>query len=182
VSRVALGMVHGRFQPFHLGHLAYLRGAAARSERLLVGITNPDRARTHPEEADDHRHRPEDNPFTYTERLEMLLAVLADEGMTACVIPFPVSQPELWPDYVPAGTVHFLRVFDDWGRTKVERLRGAGYEVVVLDEGEAKAISGVQVRGLLRSGGPWPDLVPPAVARVISSLPSPDAADRRPAA
>ena len=25
------GMVHGRFQPFHNGHLAYLRGAAAHS-------------------------------------------------------------------------------------------------------------------------------------------------------
>ena len=22
------GMIHGRFQPFHLGHLEYLRGAA----------------------------------------------------------------------------------------------------------------------------------------------------------
>ena len=58
-ERVALGMIHGRFQPFHLGHLAYLRAAAKRAERLLVGITNPDRARTLAEPADPRRHLPE---------------------------------------------------------------------------------------------------------------------------
>ena len=35
-------MIHGRFQPFHNGHLAYLCGAAARCDELFVGITNPD--------------------------------------------------------------------------------------------------------------------------------------------
>ena len=38
-------MIHGRFQPFHNGHLEYLRGAAARSDEVFVGITNPDPAR-----------------------------------------------------------------------------------------------------------------------------------------
>ena len=28
-----LGMIHGRFQPFHNGHLAYLTAAAARTHR-----------------------------------------------------------------------------------------------------------------------------------------------------
>ena len=166
-------MIHGRFQPFHNGHLAYLRAAAARVERLLVGITNPDRGRMRVEESDPRRHLPEENPFTYTERLEMVEAVLADEGIEpALVIPFPVSDPELWLDYVPEGTVHFLRVFDDWGRAKVERLRTAGYRVVVLDEGAEKAVSGRHVRELMRRGGEWERLVPPAVARVLRSLPA----------
>ena len=30
------GMIHGRFQPFHNGHLEYLRGAGARSEVVFV--------------------------------------------------------------------------------------------------------------------------------------------------
>ena len=67
-------MIHGRFQPFHHGHLAYLTAAAARCERLLVGITNPDRLRTRPEADDPKRHLPEANPFTYTERLLMVTA------------------------------------------------------------------------------------------------------------
>ena len=42
MTRVARGMIHGRFQPFHLGHLEYLRGAAERCDEVFVGITNPD--------------------------------------------------------------------------------------------------------------------------------------------
>ena len=46
------GMIHGRFQPFHNGHLEYLRGAAARSDEVFVGITNPDPSRVKEEPSD----------------------------------------------------------------------------------------------------------------------------------
>jgi nicotinamide-nucleotide adenylyltransferase len=173
-KRYSLGMIHGRFQSFHNGHLAYLLGAARLSARLLVGITNPDRARTLAEEDDPRRHLPENNPFTYTERLLMVEAAAREArlGPPVHVIPFPVNEPELWPDYVPPGTVHFLRVFSPWGATKLERLRAAGFEVVVLDGGAAKDVSGEQVRTALRRGEGLDALVPPAVARVIRSLPA----------
>jgi cytidyltransferase-like protein len=166
-------MVHGRFQPFHNGHLEYLLAAARHCERLLVGITNPDPARTRPEAADPKRHLPESNPFTYTERLLMVEGSVAESevDVPVHVIPFPINSPELWPSYVPAGAVHLLRVFSDWGAAKAARLREQGFEVAVLDEGAAKEVSGEDVRRALRSGGPWEQLVPPAVARLIRSLP-----------
>jgi hypothetical protein len=71
---------------------------------------------------------------------------------------------------VPEGVTQYLRLFSEWGGTKLERMREAGYEVVVLDEGVDKEISGVEVRAALRSGGEWEALVPPGVARVIRSL------------
>ena len=40
---VRQGMIHGRFQPFHKGHLEYMRGAAECCDELFVGITNPTR-------------------------------------------------------------------------------------------------------------------------------------------
>jgi cytidyltransferase-like protein len=163
-------MIHGRFQPFHNGHLEYLRGAAAHSQEVFVGITNPDPQRIREESSDPLRHLPESNPFTYVERLLMIEAVAEDEGIRAHVIPFPVNEPELWPAYVPAGVTQYLRLFSEWGGTKLERMREAGYEVVVLDEGVDKEISGIDVRAALRSGGEWKALVPPAVARVIQSL------------
>jgi hypothetical protein len=66
--------------------------------------------------------------------------------------------------------VHFIRLFSDWGGTKLDRLREAGYEVVVLDEGAEKEISGADVREALRSGGDWEALVPPGVAAVLKGL------------
>jgi cytidyltransferase-like protein len=173
MTRGRRGMIHGRFQPFHLGHLEYLRGAAELSDDVFVGITNPDPTRIRPEPSDPARHLPESNPWTYAERLLMVKAAAADLGLGAHrvhVIPFPVNEPELWPAYVPDGVTQYLRLFSEWGGTKLERLREAGYEVVVLDEGAEKEISGADVRAALREGGDWESFVPPGVARVIREL------------
>jgi nicotinamide-nucleotide adenylyltransferase len=170
---IARGMVHGRFQPFHRGHLEYLKGAAARCDEVFVGITNPDPARIRPEASDPLRHLPESNPFTYVERLLMVKAAALDAEIDLSrvhVIPFPVNEPELWRAYVPDDVVQFIRLFSDWGGTKLERLREAGYEVVVLDEGSAKEISGADVRAALREGGEWESLVPKGVATVLKRL------------
>jgi cytidyltransferase-like protein len=167
---VTSGMIHGRFQPFHNGHLEYLRGAAARSDVVFIGITNPDPARIKEEPSDPLRHLPESNPFSYVERLLMVAEVAHDEGIRAHVIPFPVNEPELWPAYVPPDVTQYLRLFSDWGGTKLERMREAGYDVVILDEGVEKRISGADVRAAMRAGEEWDTLVPPGVARVIRSL------------
>ena len=167
------GMIHGRFQPFHNGHLEYLRGAASRSDELWIGITNPDPTRIKPEPSDPLRHLPESNPYSYAERLLMAKAAGADAGLDARrlhVVPFPVNEPELWPAYVPRDVTQYLRLFSDWGGTKLERLRAGGYEVVILDEGSEKEISGADVRSAMRNGKDWESLVPPGVARVLRDL------------
>ena len=173
MTRARRGMIHGRFQPFHRGHLEYLRGAAGRCDELYVGITNPDPTRIRPEPSDPLRHLPESNPWSYAERLLMVKAAAQDLELDLArvhVIPFPVNEPELWPAYVPEGVTQYLRLFSDWGGTKLERLEDAGYEVVVLDQGADKEISGADVREVLRAGGDWESLVPPRVARVIRDL------------
>lgn len=177
-------MIHGRFQPFHNGHLAYLTAAAARCRALYVGITNPDRLRTRPEPEDPRRHLPSANPFTYTERMLMVVAAAEEAGVAPVhVIPFPVTEPELWDDYLPPDAVHLLRILSPWGEAKRERLAARGLRTVVLGAPEGKAVSGAAVRAAMRGGGDWRALVPPAVARVIDGLPPERRArDPRPAA
>jgi nicotinamide-nucleotide adenylyltransferase len=167
------GMIHGRFQPFHNGHLEYLAGAASRSDEVFVGITNPDPRRVKEELSDPLRHLPESNPWSYVERLLMVKAAASDlelDPASVHVIPFPVNEPELWPAYVPDGVTQYLRLFSEWGGTKLDRLRDGGYEVVILDEGTGKEISGADVREAIRAGSDWESMVPPGVARVIRSL------------
>jgi nicotinamide-nucleotide adenylyltransferase len=167
------GMIHGRFQPFHNGHLEYMRGASEQSDELWVGITNPDPARILPEASDPARHLPESNPYTYDERLLMVKAAALDLELDlerVHVIPFPVNEPDLWGAYVPEGITQYLRLFSVWGGEKHDRLLAAGYEVVILDEGAEKQLSGSDVRAAMRSGAEWERLVPRGVARVLREL------------
>jgi cytidyltransferase-like protein len=166
-------MVHGRFQPFHNGHLEYLRAARDLCENLVVGVTNPDPTTIIEEPTSAHRHLPDANPYTYFERLLMIREVLRDEGISeerSIIIPFPVNSPDRWHAYLPSGVVHYLRVFSDWEQAKVDRLREHGYRVEVLHPGIEKAIEASEVRRRMAAGEDWHALVPPAVARVIERL------------
>lgn len=167
------GMIHGRFQPFHRGHLAYALAVAERCRELFVGITNPDvRSRAY-EPAEPERHLPQSNPFSYTERMLMVRSSLEDCGLgdRVHVVPFPIGQPALWHDYVLPGTVHYLRVFTPWGREKADRLRRAGQRVELIDARRDRDMTGTQVRAALLAGDPvWESLVPDGTARTIRSL------------
>jgi nicotinamide-nucleotide adenylyltransferase len=168
-SRVPVGMIHGRFQPFHSGHLKYLLAAAGQCRELVVGITNPEPDEVPAEPASPHRHLPEANPFTYFERHRMVQAALAEAGIDlarVAIVPFPIHDPSRWRHYIPPGVTHFIRVFSDWEVEKAARLRAAGYTVVELPAG-AKDVSGTEVRHRLAAGTDWRELLPPAVAALI---------------
>ena len=57
--------MHGRFQPFHRGHLEYALLAKELCRRLHVCITNPDPTWVNREALNDHRHTAESNLYTY---------------------------------------------------------------------------------------------------------------------
>ena len=176
--RVRYGMVHGRFQPFHTGHLHYTLAAFKRSENLIVGITNPDPSVICEEGADADRHRPEANPFTFFERQWMIHAALAEACLDlkrVFIVPFPIHHPDRWIHYCPKETLQFIRVFSEWENEKVSRFHQAGWRVEVLDAGTTKKDSGSQVRGFLAQGAGWEDLGPPGVASVLLEI---DASER----
>lgn len=162
-------MVHGRFQPFHTGHLEYLLVAASLCRELVVGITNPEPGEVTAEPTSPHRHLPEANPHSYLERLLMVRAALGAAGIDlarVAIVPFPIHDPSRWHHYVPPGVTHFIRVFSDWEAEKAARLRAAGYAVVELPAG-AKEVSGTEVRRRITDGGDWRGLLPAAVADLI---------------
>jgi nicotinamide-nucleotide adenylyltransferase len=177
----ALACVTGRFQPLHTDHVDLLRRALHDADRLVVGITNPDPSarREVPESA--VRHLAAANPFTYHERQAMVRAALRDLDVTAedvDVVPFPLHDPDVWPDYVPLSAVQHVRVFSPWEERKVVLLRQGGYRVEVLRPTGAKGITGTGIRRQLANGDPaWRALVPSSVVALVEA-----AAGRAPAA
>jgi cytidyltransferase-like protein len=171
VSRLAC--VTGRFQPVHKQHLELFEIALLGADHLVVAITNPDPASRHEEPTSAHRHLAESNPFTYFERVRLLQAALAGMGLTArtTIVPFDLTRPEHWPDYVPLHAQHLVRAYGSWERLKARRLADAGYRVTVLDGDPAAKISSSDIRAQLRDNrGSWSDLVPESVARILHEL------------
>ncbi len=171
--RVRYGMVHGRFQPFHFGHLHYTLEALRRSEHLIIGITNPDPSETQVEVTDTQRHTPEANPFTFFERQWMIRAALVEAAVElrrVSIVPFPIHAPERWAYYCPKEAVQFIRVFSEWSREKVVRFQKAGWRVEVLDPDAIKQESGKAVRRSLSQGRSWEQLVPRGVGAVLKQI------------
>lgn len=169
-----IGVIHGRFQILHLGHMEYLLAGKARCQRLIIGISNPDVTVTRFNNASPHRSLAAANPLTYFERFEMIRGALLESGVprdTFDIVPFPVNCPELLFNYVPREAKFYMTLYDQWSQEKKAMLESLGCEVEVMwrRTNAERLTSGTEVRELIRSGRPWRHLVPPFVYEYITS-------------
>jgi nicotinamide mononucleotide adenylyltransferase len=169
-----VAVIHGRFQPLHLGHLEYLLAGADRCRMLVVGISNPDPWSVAAEPTDPRRGLAEANPFSYYQRYLMVEGALVDARLPRDrwrIVPFPHGFPERLRYYAPRDAVYLLTVYDDWGEAKLQRFRALGLRTEVMWRRAHKPISGSRVRRAIAAGDPWESLVPAAVASVIKESP-----------
>lgn len=169
------GVVHGRFQLFHLDHLKYVLAAKERCRHLVVGITNPDPTLTKFDAADPHRSSEVDNPLTFYERYVMIRETLLEAGLDFrefSLVPLPINFPELYRYYVPLDATFYLTIYDEWGERKLAMFSSLGLKVDILwrKPKEEKGLTATALRQLMGQGQPWEHLVPPAVARMIKDM------------
>jgi cytidyltransferase-like protein len=169
------GVIHGRFQPFHLGHLEYVMEGKRRCRFLYVGIANPDPSSTASHSTNIARGTIEANPFTYWERALMIERTLVNEGVAReefTIVPFPINFPERLRFYVPTTACFFLTIYDDWGRAKYQTLSDLGLNLNIMwERGQHELLtSGTEIRKLIAAGQPWQQLVPSPVAKVVMDL------------
>lgn len=171
------GMIHGRFQPFHRGHLKYLQEAiACTQECLLVGITNPDAAsQVISDSSDPHRHLPASNPFSFVDRARMISRSLdidlRHHGLpVVLIVPFDIHASGQW-GWIPSETVQFVNVLEPWDEVKVERFKVRGYKVRRIPH--PRVTSGSAVRAAMNSEDillELSSLVPAGTIEVLSNL------------
>ena len=170
-----IGVVHGRFQPFHIGHLEYVMAAEKLCSFLYIGLANPDPSLTKAHPSNISRAKEKSNPFTYYERAAMVKDTLLHEGFNQSnfeIVPFPINYPNYIRYYVPLDATFFITIFDEWGRAKRDILQHElGVSVIVLEEGpyETKKASGSIIRKLMDSNGNWQQFVPKKVEEYIDS-------------
>ncbi len=171
------GIVHGRFQLLHNGHLeGLLLPAKEKCDFLVVGICNPSNEQTKFDSINPHRSEQINNPFSYWERYLMIRNSLIDAGVSEtdfAFVPFPINFPEQIENYVPSGATHFITIYDNWGRKKFEELRNQGFDVEILKEVSLaeKGYGGSELRQMIVSGNSdWQNYVPKAVSKIVLEL------------
>lgn len=158
------GLLIGRFQPFHLGHLGVVRAirAARPDAPLLLAIGSAEQSYTWK------------NPFTAGERLEMATRALREAGVEGveCVPVADIDRHALWVRYLEALLPPFDRVYTNNPLTHLLFER-AGYDVERPRPIERRRFEGANVREHLARDRGWRPLVPPAVGRYLSTIGGP---------
>lgn len=170
-----IGVIHGRFQPFHKDHLKYVLAGFEKVDFLYIGLTNPDPSHTIEDYTDLRRSQMSANPCTYYERLLMVRNSLFDKGIDIkkfCIVPFPINLNSIWKFYLPQDAIYFLTIYDDWGEKKLQMFTEYGLETHILwrKSIEEKGFTGSEIRKSISLDKPWKHFVPNATYEIIKTF------------
>ncbi len=158
------GLLIGRFQPFHLGHLEvarYIRKLHP-SETLLLGIGSSEESFT-----------PE-NPFTAAERAEMIARAAAEDHLADCLtVPIPdIDRHALWAAHVREIVPPFDRVYTNNPLTR-ELFERESIAVESTPLFGRESLQGLKIRSAILEEIPWKPFVPTAVAEYLEEIRGP---------
>lgn len=158
---VKRGLFVGRFQPFHLGHLAAIKDVLKEVEELVIVIGSA-----------QYSHNL-NNPFTAGERLIMVRKALEEAGIDysrVWVVPVPDAHLHMmWVSAVEGYTPPFDVVYSNEPLTRRLFIE-AKYRVKAVRFHERKLYSSTEIRERMLKGESWEKLVPKGVAAFIKEI------------
>ena len=159
---VLSGLFIGRFQPFHLGHMAAIRFALNYVEELVVVIGSAQKS---------HEIR---DPFTAGERIRMIYKSLNDDSRVdterILLIPVPdVDIHSLWTHQMDILVPTYSVVFTNDLFTRL-LFKERSIEVIEPELYRREELSATEVRYRIANNGDWRKLVSPQTIKVIESI------------
>ena len=158
---VKRGLLVGRFQPFHKGHLAAIKDVLKEVDELVIVIGST-----------QYSHR-KDNPFTAGERVTMIRKALEEAEIPAVrwwIVPVPdVRVHMVWVAEVAGYTPKFDEVYSNEPLTKRLFLE-AGFKVKSFPLHKREVYSATEIRERMLNGKDWKRLVPKSVVKVIEQI------------
>ena len=155
------GLLVGRMQPVHNGHLQVIKDILEKVDEVIIGIGSAQLSHTIKD------------PFTAGERVMMLTKALSENGIHASkyyIIPIQdVACNSTWVAHVKMLTPPFKYVYS--GNPLVQRLFiEAGNKVTEPPLFNREIYSGTEVRRRILEDENWESLVPKCVANVIKEI------------
>lgn len=143
------GLLIGRFQPFHLGHLDALRFALSKVDKLWIGLGS------------SNKPLQKNNPFSAEERKEMILSSI-DESMKQRIQIYFIPDLEnhiKWIELINSLVPKFDTVFTNDELTR-HLYSKRDVEVLPIPFVKRDILSGTNIRNMMISDQKWEDLVP----------------------
>lgn len=155
------GLMMGRFQPFHLGHLDLAKQILSECDELVIAVTSA------------QFNYMEKDPFTAGERIEMIHASLrhAKADMSKCFILGIDNQFNIatWKSHLDAALPAFERVYS--GNEYVAMLlANSSIQVIKPKFLDRTKYNATGIRHMMVSGWNWTELVPDPVAEIIQKI------------
>ena len=154
-----IGLLIGRFQPFHLGHLDAVKFALSSVDELLIGIGS------------SNRFNEKRNPFTADERKEMIDASLDESTLGKIKIYYipDVSDHDKWTYHIDEIVPKYDVVFSNDEFTHA--LFGKrGIKVISVPLKQREILSGTDIRVKIRDDRDLSGLVPDGTKKVLLKL------------
>lgn len=159
MRKFKLGLVVGRFQPFHLGHRYLIKRALEFCEQITIGIGSSNR-------------KDVDNIFTYSQREKAISIFLEQEDLKSRVkkiFPIPdVPSDEEWLRLVLKRVIPDIVVGNnDWVN---DIFKEAGFIVKSLPYYKRFLLEGKKIRKLIREHGSWEYRVPKYLVEEVKHI------------
>ena len=155
------GVFVGRFQPFHKGHLEFIKKIVTEVNELAIIVGSS-----------QYSHKL-DNPFTAGERITMIRKALEEEGIQLSkiwIIPVPdVHQHVLWVSQIVGYCPKFDVVYANEPLTR-RLFTEAGFRVEPMHLINREVYLATEIRKRMSSKQNWEELVPSSVAKYIKEI------------
>ena len=153
------GLLIGRFQPFHLGHLEAVNFALSKVDELFIGIGS------------SNKSNQERNPFTADERKEMITASLDRkilERVSIYYIP-DLGDHSKWTHSIDEIVPNYEVVFSNDDFTH-ELFQKRGKKIIPVELKDRQNLSGTNIRDMIKNAKFWEDFVPDGTRNVLYSI------------
>jgi nicotinamide-nucleotide adenylyltransferase len=155
------GLMMGRFQPFHLGHLDLVKQILKECDEIIIAITS------------SQFNYLDKDPFTAGERIEMIHNSLkeSDVDLARCMILAIENQFNIatWSSYLKSMLPQFDKVYSGNEYVKM-LLADSKIEVVKPVFLDREQYNATKIRSMIVSDGDWEKFVSSAVLNFIKKI------------
>ena len=153
------GLLIGRFQPFHLGHLEALQFALSKVDKLWLGLGS------------SNKPIEKNNPFSADERKKMILSSISDSLKNKITIYFipDLDNHVKWIEKIDTIVPTFDIVFSNDPLTD-HLYSKRSVHVMTIPFLKRDQLSGTRIRDLIKSDQKWDDLVPSGTKLILENL------------